>query len=260
MRTWIPIALAITAGMTLQAQKVVRVGGGTAIPAIFEPLKAHLERERGIRLELVDKGPDAAFLDLEAGNLDVAVAGTSMESWLEIMRSKGHPVKTLAEYQHLKIGEDRLSVLINPDVISDAEMVIRDMPKSTIKALFTGGIKNWKELGGADLPVVVVLGKKTAGANKEFQTKVLDGQPYAVGLEVGTVPEIIEALNKTKGAIGIGPFAVTSHSKIWSPPQAPQVVRPFTLLIRQSLTPEQKQTVGMMVGYILGPGQKHINP
>ena len=244
----------------LPAQTVVRVGGGTAIQAIFEPLKPHLERDRNIRLELSDKGPDASFVDLEAGKLDAAVAGTSMEGWLEMMKSKGHPTRPILEYKHIQIGEDRLSVLINPDVVTDMDVLLMELGKEKIKGLFTGKFKNWKDVGGPDMPVVVVLGKKTAGANREFQAKALDGQPFTKDvMEVGTVPEIIQVLITTKGAIGLGPFAVTNNTKIWSPSQAPQVVRPFTLLVRGDMTPEMKKTLASMVEYILGPGKKYLS-
>ena len=116
-------------------------------------------------------------------------------------------------------------------------------------------------MGGPDLPVVVVLGRKTAGANKEFQAKALDGAAFAGTIkEVGTVPEIIEALIQTKGAIGLGPFAVTGNTRIWSPSQAPQIVRPFTLRLREDLTPEMRKAVASMVEYILGPGKKLLQP
>lgn len=243
----------------LQAQVVVRVGGGTAIQAIFEPLKPFLEKERNLRLELSDKGPEASFLDLQAGLLEAAVAGTSMEGWLDLMRSKGQAVGKITDYNHIRIGEDRLSVLVNPDVVTDLDVLAMDFNLEKIRGMFTGRVTNWKEVGGPDMPVVVVLGRKTAGANKEFQEKVMGGAAYSKNaLEVGTVPEIIEALVKNRGAIGIGPLAVTSNSKIWSPVQAPTLTRPFTLLVRKDLSPEQKKAVADMVAYILGPGKAHL--
>jgi phosphate transport system substrate-binding protein len=235
------------------------VGGGTAIQAIFEPLKPFLEKERNLRLELSDKGPEASFLDLQAGLLEAAVAGTSMESWLDLMRSKGQAVGKVTDYTSIQIGEDRLSVLVNPDVVTDLDVLAMDFNLQKIRWMFTGKVANWKEVGGPDMPVVVVLGRKTAGANKEFQEKVLSGAAFAKdAMEVGTVPEIIEALIKTRGAIGIGPLAVTSNSKIWSPAQAPTLTRPFTLLMRKDLGPEQKKAVADMVAYILGPGKAHL--
>ncbi len=135
-----------------------------------------------------------------------------------------------------------------------------DFTPARIRGLFTGQFTNWKQVGGPDLPVVVVLARMTAGANKEFQEKILDGQPFAKAiLDVGTVADIIAALVKTKGAIAIGPMAVTTNTKIWSPPQAPQLVRPFTMLVRDDLNPEQKKAVASMVEYLRGPGRKFLN-
>lgn len=252
-------ALLASACLALHAQVVVRIGGGTAIQAIFEPLKPHLQADRGIRLQLSDRGPDAAFRELMAGKLEVAVAGTSMEGWVEMMRAQGHAVRPPYEYKHAQIGEDRLSVLVNPEVARNGDAPAMDLSRDAIRGLFTGRIRNWQEVGGPDLPVTVVLGRRTAAANREFRQKVLGGEPFAAGArEVGTVPEIIGALRATPGAIGIGPHAVASSAGIWSPPQAPQVVRPFTLLVRDGMNPEQRRAVARMVEYILGPGRKHL--
>jgi phosphate transport system substrate-binding protein len=260
MRRVLTLALGLLVPALVNAQTpVIRVGGGTAIQAIFEPIRSHFLQDRGILLELSECGPDAAFLDLEAGKLDAAVAGTSMEGWLAMMKAKGHPVKAMTDYKHMQIGEDHLSVLINPDVVTDVDVLTMDLDKPRIQKLFTGAVKNWKELGGPDMPVVVVLGRKNAGANKEFQDKALDGKPFSPDAwMVGTVPEIIQALVGTKGAVGIGPLVATRDTKIWSPAQAPQIVRPFTLLMGENLDAAKKKHLASMVEYIQGAGAAYL--
>jgi len=244
----------------LGAQTVIRVGAVTAIPGIFDPIQAHLEKERGIHLVFTEKTGTEMLADVQEGKLDVAVAGITMEGWLEAMQKQGRPVKPLAEYKHLQIGTDKLSVLVNPDVVTDIELLVREISKEDIKKLFTARIKNWKELGGPDLPVVVLLSQQFVTTAKVFQDKALDGEPFTadcVRIE-GGIRGIAPALIKTKGAITIGPLALTRNSKIWSPTQAPRIERPFTMVISSTLSPEAKKAVASMVEFILGPGQEYI--
>lgn len=256
-RLFLILAAALCCFEPLAAQATLRVGTLTAIPGLLDPIKAALEKEKGIRLEYTQKGGVDLFLDLEAGKLDVLVLGTSLESLLELAKARNHPVKLPYEYPHCQVGEDQLSVLVNPDVLTDAQMLAADLNRETLKGLFTGKFKNWKEVGGPDLPVVVVACTTLQVTNAVFRTSALDGEDFAPGHRTvgGTLKDIIEAINTTKGAISIGPLALTAHSKIWSPVQATKVVRPFTLIASAKSTPEVKKAVAGLTEFLLGPGK-----
>ena len=254
----IAMALACTG---LNSQTTIRVGAVTAIPGLFDLIKEPLEKERGIKLVYTENSGPAMLADVEDGKLDVAVAGITMEGWLETMKAFGRPVRPVYEYKHLQIGVDQLSVLINPDVVTDVDVLMMDLNKEQIKGLFTGKFKNWKELGGPDLPVVVMISKIFKTTAKVFQDAALEGRPFAEGYTLidGGIYDIATALVKTKGAISIGPLGLTKNSKIWSPGQAPKIERPFIMVVSDHLNPKMKKAVASMVEFILGPGQKYLS-
>ena len=222
------------------APQVLRVGALGAIPSILDPIRAGLEKDQGISLVYSEMGAADAFAALEADKIDVAVMSTSMEGWVELMAARGATVKPTFEYRHCIVGTDELSVLINPEVLTDASMLVADLDKATLKKLFTGVIRNWKEVGGPDLPVVVLGWNKLQVTAKEFRDKALDGAPYRADqtmLTCASIHAYLDTLGSTKGAIGLGPLAVTRSAKVWSPEQAPRLVRPFTLLLPARSTP-----------------------
>ncbi|GEM_PF-2940141 len=235
----------------------LRVGAVTAIPGLFDPLKPALEKELGIHLTYKEESGVDLLTDVEAGALDVAVAGISMEGWLDAMKAKGRPVKPIESYDHRRIGTDRLSVLVSPDVVSDATALAMDLDREQIKGLFTGRIRNWKELGGPDLPVVVLVSRIFVTTAKAFRDGALDGQPIVEGhgMIEGGIYDIAKALCETKGAITFGPLGLTGNTRIWSPAQAPKIERPFTLVVSPTLDPARKKTVEAMIAFINGPGQ-----
>jgi len=248
--------------LPLAAQTTLRVGAVTAIPGIFDPIQGPLERERGIRMVFTEKTGTEMLAEVEAGNLDVAVAGITMEGWIEAMKKQGRPVKALSDYKHVNIGTDRLSVLVNPDVITDVTVLMMEITQEHIKQLFTGKIRNWKELGGPDLPVVVMLSQQFVTTAKVFQDKAMGGEafrPDLVRIE-GGIRDIAPAILKTRGGVTIGPLALTKNSRIWSPVQAPKIERPFTMVVGSKLSPEINKAVASLVEFILGPGQQYLKP
>lgn len=217
----------LLAAAALQAQ-TLRIGGGAApMENILKPLKGPLEAATSLRLELKADGPEVAFRDLDAGKLDAAAAGLSFEDWVKLMASKGYVVKDADAYQVSVIGADRIHVLLHP------ELAIVQMTLAQVKAVFTGRIGNWKELGGPDLAVVRVVGTKVPGTNKVFQEKVLGQEPMAAaGITVGATPEILATISKTPGAVGFGPRASTGDWKVWAPELDFEIGRPIVLITR----------------------------
>jgi phosphate transport system substrate-binding protein len=249
------------AGGALVAQTTLRIGTVAGFPAIFDPIRSHLEKDTGLKLAYTELGAVDSFKELQAGKLDVAVAATSMEGWVELLQGKGVKVKPVYDYPHCIIGQDGLSVLVNPDVLTDASMLVSDLDKATIKKIFQGKIRNWKEVGGPDLAVTVVLWNKMQVTNKEFGEKALDGEPFASNLTMLTKDsyrDLLDFLGKTKGAVGIGPMAITKSSKIWSPDQAPKIQRPITMMVSDHPSPEMAKAVATLLAYIQGPGKQYI--
>jgi phosphate transport system substrate-binding protein len=244
----------------LPAQTVIRVGALTAIPGILDPIKAHLEKDLNIRIEYKEENASDMLPDVDQGRLDVAMAGLTMEAWVKSAQAKGHPVKPLADYQHVGMGIDRICVLVSPDVVTGAEMLILELTKAQIKGLFTGQIKNWKELDGPDLPVTVFVHNSFVSTLKAFREKVMDGEPIVANYRPigGKLAEIARNLVETKGAISFGPLGLTTNTKIWSPSMADKIERPFTMMISSQLEPQKRKAVDAMVAYIMGPGQKYI--
>jgi phosphate transport system substrate-binding protein len=261
MRSRLLVPILSLACAALAAQTTLRIGTVAAIPAVFEPVREAFEKSTGVKLAFTELGAVDSFLALEAGKLDLASAGTSMESWLELMRSKGAKVKPTYAYRHCQIGVDGLSVLVNPDVLTDAAMLVSDLDKPTIKKIFNGTYRNWKQVGGPDLAIVVVLWSKNQVTNLEFRDKALDGEPFRADhllLQKPSYKDLLETLGTTKGAVGIGPLVFTKSSKIWSPEQAPKIQRPMTMLVADHPTPEVEKALASLLAFIQGPGKPLI--
>lgn len=87
-------------------------------------------------------------------------------------------------------------------VVIDPANTVADLTKDQLISIYTGETKNWKDLGGADTPIVVVgreAGSGTRGAFEEL-LKIDDACAYAN--ELDSTGAVIAKVASTPGAIG----------------------------------------------------------
>lgn len=227
----------------------VRVGGGAApIENIFkkiqEPIKA-----KGITLTLSDQGPDMAFKDLDAGKVDAAAAGLALNDWFDLMQKKGYEVKDKSIYKQRVVGRDKIRVLMHKDLNK-----VKSLSKEQLKGIFTGKIKNWKEVGGPDQAVVIVNGTKIPGTVKLWQERIMDKEEYAKGMDATESVDIALKVKTNKGAISIGSLGGASADEIYAIEDIPDVSRPITVITKGSPSP----AVEKVFDFISKDGQKFI--
>jgi len=107
-----------------------------------------------------------------------------------------------------KVALDGLSVYVN------AENSLKELSLEQLKDIFTGKVKNWKEVGGSDAPITVYSRENSSGTYEFFKEHVLKGQDFASSAQTmpGTAA-ILQAVTKDKGGIGYGGAAYGAGAK-----------------------------------------------
>lgn len=80
-------------------------------------------------------------------------------------------------------GYDPLVVFVNE------KNAVVNLSKDQIKGIFTGKIVNWKDVGGSDSKINVVIDQPTSGAHKEFKKIMLDDAEY-VAAKIADKPAV----------------------------------------------------------------------
>ncbi len=106
----------------------------------------------------------AALID---GTTDVANASRPIKD-VEIEAAKGKGVDPL----EFAVAMDGIAVIINPDNPVDEFTLVQ------IKGIYTGEIKNWKEVGGPDLTVITYGRQSSSGTYVYFKEHVLEDEDY----------------------------------------------------------------------------------
>lgn len=108
------------------------------------------------------------------------------------------------------IGYDAVAVFVHKD------NPVKNLTKEQLKGIFTGQIKNWKEVGGKDAPIAPnteILGEKRA-TTELFQELAMDGAAYGAGFKEIDLPrdQIIDVSSVPNSicAASLGLLAATS--------------------------------------------------
>lgn len=121
----------------------------------MEGLNVFME-ENDVQLDLFVGSSSAAIRRLMNGVADIASSAERLHL--------GHQ-----EYGYVEIPFCRAPLV----VISNAKIPVRNLSSDQLRAIFDGTIINWKEVGGPDQKIVVVVPEMNTGAYKNFSQLAL---------------------------------------------------------------------------------------
>lgn len=245
MRYLAALACAVAVPVAAAQAAEIKIGAGAApTENVLKPIKEAFEKATGHTLSIISSGPKIALQDLDKGAVDAAAAGLAFDDWMALMKKEGAEMKNPGAFQQATIGKDRIVVLVHKD------NPVAKLSKEQLAGLFTGKTANWNEVGGKDMPVIVVWGKLIPGTNSMFAKHMLgDAAVTKDLLEVSTAAEVKQTVASNPEAIGIGPAAVVDATV--RAPDTPEIARPITLLTKGKPSAE----VAKLIEFIQGPGK-----
>lgn len=199
------LLLSVLATMqTAFAQKVVVKGSDTVLPISQKEAERYMKKAVGNSVTVVGGGSGVGVSALIDGTTDIAMSSRriKMDERLKLQEA-GKAVKEVI------IAYDALSVIVNPS------NKVGRLTREQVEGIFTGKIRNWKEVGGDDLAIVVYSRETSSGTYEFFKEFVMSRKNYASSvLNMPATGAIIQSISQTKGAIGyVGMAYVTKEVK-----------------------------------------------
>lgn len=97
------------------------------------------------------------------------------------------------------IAKDALTIYVNKENPVDNLTVLQ------IRDIYTGKIKNWKEVGGEDFEILPIIRVPNSGTHIYFKEHVLAGLDYTEAAQAeATIQDVIEEVSTIENAIGYG--------------------------------------------------------
>ncbi len=166
--------------------KVSLSGSTTVLPLASEAASQFMDAHPGVLVSVQGGGSSVGITQLSQGIVDIGMSSRELKSEEQSLGFVDH-----------KIALDVIVVIVNPGVGVD------NLNKDQVKGIFTGSITNWKDVGGADEGITVVVRDKASGTREMFDEKALDSQDSTTSaIEANSNGIVRQTIASTKNSIG----------------------------------------------------------
>lgn len=238
--------LILSAGIA-SAEEIKIGGGGAPIDGIIKPVKGAFEKTSGTALNLVFSSATIAYKQLMTGEIEASTAGLAYDELLVAAKKDGIVPTDPAAFVPTNIGKGKIYTIVHKNNPVGA------LTKDQIRGIFSGKITNWKEVGGADAPIIVVISTINPATNAAYRKLAMDNAPFTNEvLDAGRFEDLRQQVSANPEAIGFGPVFMLDDSI--KNVETPEFSRPIILITKGKPTPK----IQKLVDFINGEGQKLI--
>lgn len=176
----------------------ISLAGSTSMEKLCEAMsESFMADNQGITVTVEYVGSGAGIESLSKGSVDIGNSSRNLKP------------------EELSNGcVENVVALDGIAVIVDKNNDVTDISSENLKKLYTGEIKNWKELGGADEAVVVIGREAGSGTRDAFEEllELKDKCDYAQQLD--STGAVLAKVASTPGAIGYVSLDVVDDSVV----------------------------------------------
>jgi phosphate transport system substrate-binding protein len=204
MKRWSVLAGMVLLAGTVQAANITMKGSDTMVVLAQKWAEVYMQKNSDAKIQVNGGGSGTGFAALQNQQTDLANASRKIKPKEIEACYKAFKARP-TEY---KVALDGLSVYVhesNP---------IKELSLEQLRSIFTGKIRNWKEVGGQDLPITLYSRENSSGTYEFFKENVLSGQDFAASAQAmpGTAV-LLQSVARDPKAIGYGGAAYGQGAK-----------------------------------------------
>ncbi|MGQ9475386.1 MAG: phosphate ABC transporter substrate-binding protein [Actinomycetota bacterium] len=161
-------------------------GSTTVLPLAQEAAEMFMDENPKVTVYVQGGGSSVGITNVSEGVVDIGNSSRELKE-----EEKG-----LGLVDH-RIALDVIAVITHKDVPVD------NLTAEQVKDIFTGKVTNWKEVGGPDRPIVVVVRDEASGTREMFDEKALKKEkPVGGAIECNSNGIVRQTVSSTPWSIG----------------------------------------------------------
>ena len=188
----ITLAIALVGVLTACGgnKDAVTTDGSTSMNKVIGALGEAFQSDSGITVTYNATGSGAGIQAVLEGRCDIGLASRDLK---DEEKAKGLEGTVLAY--------DGIAIIVNP------ENPVNDLDLETIAKIYTGEIKNWKEIGGNDAEIVLIGREAGSGTRDGFESITDTEDKCAYRQELTSTGDVITTVASNPNAIGYASLA-----------------------------------------------------
>ncbi|KML13198.1 phosphate-binding protein [Bacillus safensis] len=183
-----------------EASGSITISGSSAMqPLVLAAAEKFMDKHPKADIQVQAGGSGTGLSQVSEGSVQIGNSDVFAEE------KDGIDAKALKDHKVAVVG---MAAAVNPEV------GVKDITKDELKKIFTGKIKNWKELGGKDQKITLVNRPDSSGTRATFVKYALDGATPAEGITEDSSNTVKKLIAETPGAVGYLAFSYLTDDKI----------------------------------------------
>ena len=180
-------------------------GSDTLVILAQKWAEVYMGKHAETKIQVTGGGSGIGFAVLQNNTTDIADASRPIKP-AEIQACIKAFGKKPKEY---KVALDGLSIYVH------TSNPLKEISLDQLEQIFTGKVKNWKEVGGSDTPITVYSRENSSGTYEFFKEHILKGQDFVSSAQTmpGTAA-LLQSVSRDANGIGYGGKAYGHGAKI----------------------------------------------
>jgi phosphate transport system substrate-binding protein len=178
-----------------QKAAVVKVAGSTTVMPLVEASAEEFNRiQDGVRVSVSGGGTGVGIKNVAEGLADIAMSSRDVKP--EEIASYGD------RFVEFLVAYDAIALVVSDPIY---EAGITDLSREEVRAIYSGDVANWKDLGGPDEKIYVVAREVGSGTRDTFNGMVMgseEAETPGVTTYHGSNAEVKTAVTRSDKAIG----------------------------------------------------------
>lgn len=186
------LLLTISAGILSHAFAQKIKGSDTMLPLSQRAAEHYMKAYPDRAVTVTGGGSGVGISALIEGTTDLAQSSRQVKfDEKRRLREKGELLREAI------VAHDALAIIVHP------ANPVNALTREQLEGIFTGKIKNWKEVGGDDLKIVPYARETSSGTHEFFKESILQNKSYMNGImSMPATGAIMQSVSQTRGAIG----------------------------------------------------------